>query len=76
MVWWLIDVNKLGGELNILVQGFSFLDGHYLLNALADVELLSHFSELVRLDLGIVEHILDDVGHHICRGLLNFKAFL
>ena len=46
---------------------FLSLDTHDFLNTLSNIELLEDLPELVRLYLGVVEHILDNKAHHVGR---------
>lgn len=70
------DVLKVDIELDVLVLGLLSLDAHHLLNRLSDVKHLEVVSKLVTLDLGKVEHILNDEVHQLSGVLLDFLALI
>jgi hypothetical protein len=72
----LSDVFEDGLELEAEVSSLLPLNAHDFLNTLSDIEHFKILPELVRLDLGIVEHILNDEAHHVGRGLLDLDAHL
>ena len=70
------DVLEVDVELDVLVLGLLPLDAHHLLDGLSDVEHLVVVSELVALDLGKVQHILDYEVHQLSRVLLDDPAVI
>jgi hypothetical protein len=52
------------------------LDAHDFLNALADIKYFDVFSELLRLNLSIIQHVLHNEAHHVGRRFLDLDSDL
>jgi hypothetical protein len=52
------------------------LDAHDLLNALANIKYFDVFSELLRLYLSIIQHVLHNEAHHVGRRFLDLDSDL
>jgi hypothetical protein len=62
-----MDVDELYSELKIQIMRLLPLDAHHFLNTLSNIKLLEHLPELVRLYLGVIQHVLHNKAHHVGR---------
>ena len=66
-----LDILEGGVEPIIVILGFPLLNQHHLFDSWDQVELIDVLAELTRLDLGIIQEVLNNESENIGWGLLD-----